>query len=684
MQLQREKNPICSMKKLASKRAVMSHIDLSLRQRWPNSRQPLFTLLPGSGFRCSSTRPVTGAKHHPLLADPTCSEAPAAATSLCVRKYRPVLVPSRGAMRLTAGSRLCSANHIFTPTGDRRLVIEAAMDRRYDRVGRLRTDLRDPDPRISSGHAVARRQPTTCRRLPNPASVMTERNKSLLPRRIGIAAMVATVLLAVLAVPEREPPIAPAPERGQPFTWDRDAYWSDLQARFEASTQGSCAKVDEATTHALDGVATRIAGLRTTSVEPDAALLDSLEHRFFEAGALVARCPAALPVYARLQSQLRDAIKDQSRGWDMASSPARSRIYRALYGSRGALEEVLLHHPGQVPDVLFGRTEPSATPHALIEGVTVHSGDILVSRGGYPTSALIARGSDFPGNFSHVALVHVDSASGAVSVIEAHIERGVAISSGEEYLRDKKRRILVLRPRSDLPALIADPMRPHRAASRMLARARSERIPYDFAMDYSDPSRLFCSEVASAAYRDEGITLWTGLSTISAPGLRRWLSSFGVRHFETQEPSDLEYDPQLVVVAEWRDPESLAADHIDNAVIDAMLEGAEAGDELTYDWYRLPAARAAKAYSWLLNRFGGVGPVPEGMASRSALRNQSFTVRQREIAADVATRAEAWHREHGYPAPYWTLLELARRVVGELSTADVGTPPPGRTRASSR
>src|SRR3989442_10137944 len=97
-------------------------------------------------------------------------------------------------------------------------------------------------------------------------------------------------------------------------------------------------------------------------------------------------------------------------------------------------------------------------------------------------------------------------------------------------------------------------------------------------MDYTDPSRLFCSEVASSVYGELGVTLWTGLSTISAPGLRRWLSAFGVRHFETQEPSDLEYDPQLVVVAEWRDPGALMPAHIHNATIDPTLEGAEAGE----------------------------------------------------------------------------------------------------------
>jgi hypothetical protein len=121
-------------------------------------------------------------------------------------------------------------------------------------------------------------------------------------------------------------------------------------------------------------------------------------------------------------------------------------------------------------------------------------------------------------------------------------------------------------------------MLPHRAASLALERARAGHIPYDFEMDYSDPSHLFCSEVASWVYRELGVTLWMGISTISKPGLRRWLASFGVRHFETQEPSDLEYDPQLAVVAEWRDAASLFDDHIDNAVIDAMLEGADRGD----------------------------------------------------------------------------------------------------------
>ena len=47
------------------------------------------------------------------------------------------------------------------------------------------------------------------------------------------------------------------------------------------------------------------------------------------------------------------------------------------------------------------------------------------------------------------------------------------------------------------------------------------------------------------------------ISRISAPGTRQWLAALGVKRFDTQEPSDLEYDPQLRVVAEWRDPQTL-------------------------------------------------------------------------------------------------------------------------------
>jgi len=484
-------------------------------------------------------------------------------------------------------------------------------------------------------------------------------------RRAVFAAILGALALGfgALAIPPAESPVAAAPEHGLSFAWNRDALWRSLEREYARMRGEDCRRTLARSNEAFAALYPTLGAVATGHLDPDAPALDSLESGLFALAPAVAACPRDLARYVELYERLREVVKWQSRHWEAGTVAARSRLYRTLYGGRAAVEEVMLQHPDEMVTLLPGVNEPSATPAATVEGVEIHSGDILVSRGGYPTSALIARGNDYPGNFSHVGLVYVDSVTHAVSVIQAHIERGVAVASADEYLRDKKLRIMVLRLRADLPPLAADPLLPHRAATRMFERARSEHIPYDFTMDYADPSRLFCSEVASWPYHDLGVTLWMGISTITRPGLRRWLASFGIRHFETEEPSDLEYDPQLVVVAEWRDPATLDQDHIDNAVIDAMLEGAERGDRLTYPWYALPIGRIAKGYSELLERFGRVGPVPEGMSAVAAVRNRAFGNRERRLAAQVGAQAAVLAQQQGYPPPYWTLLDLARQAV---------------------
>ena len=492
---------------------------------------------------------------------------------------------------------------------------------------------------------------------------MPVQNQRSRRRRVAAVAIFGAVFLA-LAWPARTPDVADAPAGGKPFAWGRDSLWSALETSFAASRADGCTH-EVPVRAAVDAIDRMLGGLREERITPASPALDSLEAAFFRLAPRAAPCKALANDYVALQGRLREAIKWQSTAWTLSERDVRDRLYRLLYGSRAAAEEVMLQHRDSVQTLLVGSPVPSATPAAMSNGIELHSGDILVSRGGYPTSALIARGNDYPGNFSHIAFVHVDSATREISVIEAHIELGVAVATADQYLADKKFRVMLLRPRPDMPELLRDPMLPHRAAASMLARARNEHIPYDFTMDYADASRLFCSEVASAAYREQGVTLWTGISTLSAPGLRRWLASFGVRQFETQEPSDLEYDPQLSVVAEWRAAESLFDDHIDNAVTDAMLEGAERGDALRFDWYALPVARVLKGYSWVRERFGGVGTIPEGMAPASALRNRSYNARHAELRATVRDRAERWTTGKGYRPPYWALVSLARDAAQE-------------------
>jgi hypothetical protein len=487
-------------------------------------------------------------------------------------------------------------------------------------------------------------------------------------RRARALTGLAVMPLALLVWPAGEAPVPPAPADARSFAWDRDAAWRDLEQRFVEARATGCAD-SVATRRALESLHARVARMDGEALAPSAPVFDSLESAYFATAADVAACGGAdtalVPAFVALHVRLRESVKAQSRAWDVNTLEVRSRLYRALYGGRAAVEEVMLQQPAAMERLVLGASTAtvgrSATPSAVSNGVTLHSGDILVSRGGFPTSALIARGNDYPGNFSHIALVHVDSATREISVIEAHIEAGVSVSSADRYLADKKLRVMVLRPRADLPALQRDPMLPHRAASAMLARARTTHIPYDFSMDYTDPAQLFCSEVASAAYGAEGLTLWMGISTISREGLRRWLSAFGVEHFATQEPSDLEYDPQVHVVAEWHDAATLFDDHVDNAVTDVMLEEADRGASLSYAWYTLPVARAMKAYSWVRVQLGGHGPIPEGMSAPAALRNRSYGAEHAARAGAVREAAAEWQAEQGYVPAYWTLVELARR-----------------------
>jgi hypothetical protein len=469
------------------------------------------------------------------------------------------------------------------------------------------------------------------------------------------------VVLAAFLASSCGPDLPPMPP-STPFSWSQDARWETYEAAFREARAAGCESVamrlDELLGR-IDETASAVDGAR-----PDDPALVQLEESLFSAAPLVAVCRSRLPAFQRAFAAMRDAVKRASRGWDIDDRETRERLYRLLYGGRAALEEALLQGPlDDAEPILFGSTDAQPwLPTATVSGVTLQSGDLLLSRGGAASSALIARGNDFPGNFSHVALVRVDSASGEPSVVEAHIERGVEPATAEAYLADHKLRILVLRPRPDLAVLRSDPELPARAADLALDEALRRHIPYDFSLDFGNPDRMFCSEVGYWAYREQGLGLWMGMSTLSAPGLVRWLHQVGVRHFETHEPSDLEYDPQLVVVAEWMDPETLWKDHVDNAAIDVLLEGADAGEDLSFPAWMVPVAAAMKAWSWTLNRFGGVGPVPEGMGAMSALRVRDLTARHEALVAATLRRTEAYEDQYGYRPPYWDLVALAREV----------------------
>ena len=451
----------------------------------------------------------------------------------------------------------------------------------------------------------------------------------------------------------------------KPFTWTKDDYWLQLENDFKAAKHRSKRALDSAINVKLSTLESLNVKLQAGLVISTDSNLNLISDNFFSLASLVASQPLRRDSFVNLYNKIRRNIKFQSRQWNVNDNFVRDVVYRQLYGMRAAVEEVLL----QTDDVPFSPViqvteEPSATPATTIFGIPVHSGDLLVSRGGAEVSALISRGNDYPGNFSHVALIYVDEKK-VPYLIEAHIEKGVAVSSAEQYIEDKKMRFMVLRPVATLSQIKQDPQLPQKAAKLAYKEALQRHIPYDFKMNFKDSSAMFCSEVGSYAYRKNGIQLWQSVSTISSQGVVNWLHAFGVENFVTQMPADLEYDPQLSIVAEWSNPETLYKDHIDNAVIDVLLEMADKGTTITYSIWQLPLVRVVKGWCMIKNYFGKPAIIPEGMSATQALRNQSFVEMYNSLRAKTQVKAAVFVQTNHYRPPYWQLVNLTRKAINE-------------------
>ncbi|MDH5526529.1 MAG: YiiX/YebB-like N1pC/P60 family cysteine hydrolase [Nitrospirota bacterium] len=473
---------------------------------------------------------------------------------------------------------------------------------------------------------------------------------------MSIRTRIPPVLLALLLCPLLW---LPAPAAAQDtFRWQRDTLFEGLEAAFHAARAQPSAQVAAhlaALTGQMDHLLEAIA--RAGADVPFDALA-RLEPLLFQAAAQAAAHPDLLPDLQSTVNRVRGTVSDASRLWPVKNPQVHEAIYRVLYGGRAALEEALIQNgTASLPSLVVHPEVPSVTPSIQVEGVTIHSGDILLSRGGAPTSALIARGSPFPGNFSHVALAHVDIQTGVGTVIESLIETGTKTTTVADYLKDKKLRVLVLRVRPDHPQIAANPMYPHQVAETMLRRVRAHNIPYDFAHWWQDETEMFCAEVVYHAYRGVGIGLWRWRPTLTAPGLRRWLGDMGVENFEMLVPSDLEYDPQLTPVAEWRSPQGLWQDRLDNVVLDVLLEQADAGKRLEYALWKVPLGWATK----LIAPFMRTPIIPPGMGVTAALRAQTLV---EELHPARYKRLEdfavEFYKENGYQAPVWELIRVAR------------------------
>ncbi len=199
----------------------------------------------------------------------------------------------------------------------------------------------------------------------------------------------------------------------------------------------------------------------------------------------------------------------------------------------------------------------------------VKSGDILLIRASSFVSAVVARIGDEEGQFSHSAMIHVDD-KGEAKVMEALIQKGVIITPYKEW-RENNHHTRALIFRHDNEKLAKKAAQKLYDTIQMRWAAKNFML-YDFQMDNSDTKQFFCSELVQYAFRLAGNhTIPTFRTSFKAFRNHSFLNELTIGVDEAFAPSDLEVEPRINLVAEWRNYDATRDARIDDVIQTKIL-----------------------------------------------------------------------------------------------------------------
>jgi hypothetical protein len=314
--------------------------------------------------------------------------------------------------------------------------------------------------------------------------------------------------------------------------------------------------------------------------------------------------PALLDDFYDLRLALRGRIAGwQAQGLLQAGAEAKLRdCFRALRYATDLIGELRngfrtrrLGRSKRVAfaeDTLFHPELRDATRH------TFQSGDILLVRGTIHNSAAIARIGDVDSQFSHAALIYIDK-RGCQYVVEALIADGATYGSLHYALAHNLGRAVIFRhPDADLA---------HRAAETIFRKVRRSRwffrrhIPYDFSMELDETGRMFCSKLIRVAFAEasNGEFVMPAFPTRFEQASWDFLDRIGVTAVRTFAPGDMELEPGLEAIAEWRDFDRTSNLRLQDFVMAKLFEWMER-EGYTFEetaWIRVVSAMGrATAY----------------------------------------------------------------------------------------
>lgn len=417
----------------------------------------------------------------------------------------------------------------------------------------------------------------------------------------------------------------------------------------------------------------------------------------------LAALDAHAPEVARLTFALQLAIDDAMAEFDAAGRyPTRlaNAKRRALRGLRYLRERVVLRLARDAPGRLYEQGTPRLAAWAPAFHWTVdpeHAQTppedfprtfVLLSEGGSPTSAAIARSADEDNMFSHLSVGYVSDQpytvegvrypAGTPFTIESFIKTGVTVRLLEAHMNGKNNREVVFFLRDPSKQAALDHAAEVFFERVLLAQAEGSPLGYDFSMGtakikglaaelqgtpgssgavdpatlrldgehYRDITEYFCSEVGEAVFATAGLDLFPHRSTVEGgAGTRRLFESWGIDpSIPISAPGDADVSPALMRVAEGAKLEKLRANHQRHAALTSLFRWLDAGYELRAPLYVRALSKSLRGYSRLpvLPSFGIPNVSAEVMSSTIALNKVAG-----KLSARLAIDDEAFFARHG-------------------------------------
>src|SRR5262245_58468411 len=129
---------------------------------------------------------------------------------------------------------------------------------------------------------------------PRPSSTLI---RSRAAKFLLRAAILLVALYVVLLIPVPEP--TPGLNKGQqPFAWNQDAFWTELEARFVKARGTGCDTLAGGIAGASAWVSQTLDEISRGTLAPQDPRFDGLETNLFHLAPLVAACPTHLKDFA--------------------------------------------------------------------------------------------------------------------------------------------------------------------------------------------------------------------------------------------------------------------------------------------------------------------------------------------------------------------------------------------------